>query len=63
MMDLNYNLWFEEYDLLFSFFVKTHLAAQESVALSKCHIFNNVTFWSQMLYYRGFSRNCDFLTL
>ena len=34
-----------------------YLVAQEDAILSKCHIFNYVTFWPQMLYYQGLQEN------
>ena len=47
-------------DHLRPIYLETRLVAQESVALFKCHILGNMTFWPQMLYYRGFSRNWPF---
>ena len=30
------------------------MVAQEGVVLSRCRILDNMTFWPQMSYYRGF---------
>lgn len=42
---------------MFSLFNMTHLVAQERVVLSNYRILDDMTFWPQMLYYQGFSRN------
>ena len=42
-------------------FEKIRIVVQESVVLSKCHTMHNMTFWPQMSYYQGFSKQCKML--
>ena len=48
---------------LFSPFNITCLVTQESVVLFKCCILHNIAFWSQMSYYRGFSKKMGYFNV